>query len=138
MERRHRSTRPFSRESRRDHDHCRCQDRPASDSPDLGLPDGEGWVIVASRGGDTRLPGWYHNLRARPRATLQIGRKRLEVDAREATGEEHERLWEMVNNAYPGYAYYRERSGRHIPVVVLTPAGAGSTAAPAAESSPDG
>jgi hypothetical protein len=76
---------------------------------------------LSPRAGDTRLPGWYHNLRARPRATLQIGRKRLEVDAREATGEEHERLWEMVNNAYPGYAYYRERSGRHISVVVLTP-----------------
>jgi len=82
-------------------------------------PDGEDWVVVASRGGDKRLPGWYHNLRADPRATLQIGRKRLEMNAREATGEEHERLWEMVTNAYPGYAYYRERSGRHIPIMIL-------------------
>ena len=96
-------------------------------------PDGDGWVVVASRGGDRRLPGWYHNLRANPRATLQIGRKHLEVEAREATSDEHERLWEMVNNAYPGYAYYRERSERHIPVMVLTPERAGSTAEPAAD-----
>jgi len=56
------------------------------------------------------------------------------VEAREATGEEHERLWEMANNAYPGYAYYRERSGRHIPVMVLVPAGATSARS---ASSPD-
>jgi len=96
-------------------------------------PDADGWVAVASRGGDARLPGWYHNLRANPRATLQIGRERIEVEAREATGEEHERLWELVTNAYPGYAYYRERSGRHIPVLVLTREGTGSTAEPAAD-----
>jgi deazaflavin-dependent oxidoreductase (nitroreductase family) len=87
-------------------------------------PDGERWVVVASRGGDARLPGWYHNLRAKPHASLQIGRERVEVEAREVTGEEHERLWELVTNAYPGYNYYRERSGRHIPVLVLTPSGA--------------
>jgi deazaflavin-dependent oxidoreductase (nitroreductase family) len=99
-------------------------------------PDGDAWVIVASRFGDQRAPGWYHNLRANPRATLQISRKRIEVDAREATGEEHERLWEMVNNAYPGYAHYRERSGRHIPVMVLTRAGTIlSPASPAADAS---
>jgi deazaflavin-dependent oxidoreductase (nitroreductase family) len=100
-------------------------------------PHGDAWVIVASRGGDRRLPGWYHNLRANPRATLQIGRKHLEVAAREATGEEHEPLWEMVNNAYPGYAYYRERSGRHIPVLVLTRDDRAGTTEPASESSPD-
>jgi len=94
----------------------------ARSAPIWIYPDGEDWVIVASRGGDRRLPGWYHNLRANPRATMQIGRERIEVRARGATGEDHERLWEVVTNAYPGYAYYRERSGRHIPIVVLTPA----------------
>ena len=96
-------------------------------------PDGEAWVVVASRGGDRRLPGWYHNLRANARATLQIGRERIEVKAREAAGEEHERLWEMVTNAYPGYAYYRERSGRHIPMLVLTRDDRAGTTEPAAD-----
>jgi hypothetical protein len=27
-----------------------------------------------------------------------------------------------VTAAYPGYAYYRERSGRRIPIIVLEPA----------------
>ena len=92
-------------------------------------PEGDGWVVVASRGGDARLPGWCHNLRANPRATLQIGRKHMSVVAHEATGEEHERLWEIVTNAYPGYAYYRERSGRHIPIMVLLRATAVDTRA---------
>ena len=72
-------------------------------------------------------------LRANARATLQIGRERIEVKAREAAGEEHERLWEMVTDAYPGYAYYRERSGRHIPVLVLTRDGRAGTTEPAAD-----
>jgi deazaflavin-dependent oxidoreductase (nitroreductase family) len=83
-------------------------------------PDGDAWVLVASRFGDQRAPGWYHNLRATPRATLEIGRRQLTVLAREVSGDEYERLWAQVNRAYPGYAYYAERARRHIPVMVLS------------------
>ncbi|MBS4727334.1 nitroreductase family deazaflavin-dependent oxidoreductase [Mycobacterium sp. SM1] len=30
--------------------------------------DGDAYVIVASKGGDPRSPGWYHNLKASPNA----------------------------------------------------------------------
>jgi F420H(2)-dependent quinone reductase len=89
--------------------------------PLWAFPDGEAWVVVASRGGHPRRPDWYHNLRAHPEAQLRVGRASHRVRAREATGDAYRRLWIMVNAAYPGYAYYRERAGRHIPLMVLEP-----------------
>ncbi len=42
--------------------------------------------------------------------------------AREATGDEHERLWAEVTSRAPGYLEYDRRTSRHIPVVLLEPA----------------
>jgi len=99
-------------------------------------PHGDAWLIVASRFGDQRAPGWYHNLLATPRATLDIGRRQLTVLAREASGDEYERLWAQVNRAYPGYAYYAERARRHVPVLVLSVTG--TTTEPAADATGPG
>lgn len=41
--------------------------------------------------------------------------------AREATSEERERLWSRLVTYYGGYQVYRERTERHIPVVILDP-----------------
>jgi deazaflavin-dependent oxidoreductase (nitroreductase family) len=84
-------------------------------------PDGESLVLIASNGGSHRLPGWCANLRARPDAEVLVGREWRPVRAREAAGAEHDRLWRMVNQAYPGYDRYLEWAGRPIPLVVLEP-----------------
>jgi deazaflavin-dependent oxidoreductase (nitroreductase family) len=85
-------------------------------------PDGEALVIVASNGGSRRLPAWCLNLRADPAAEVQVRGERRLVHAREASGAEYDRLWRMVNDAYPGYARYRVWAQRPIPLVVLEPA----------------
>lgn len=92
-------------------------------TPLLYLDDGERVILVASRGGDARHPAWYHNLRANPRVGfLRRGGNRGSYDAREADGEERERLWARVNDLYSGYQTYQGRAGgRRIPVVVLDP-----------------
>jgi deazaflavin-dependent oxidoreductase (nitroreductase family) len=87
--------------------------------PLWAFPDGDAWVVVASRGGHPQPPAWYRNLVANPAARLVVGRTTLRVMAREADGTEYDRLWAKVNAAYPGYAFYRDRAGRHIPLVVL-------------------
>lgn len=91
-------------------------------TPLVYLPDGDRVVVIASRGGDTRHPGWYHNLRANPRATLLIDGRSANYQAREASGAEREQLWRRAVALYPGYAVYQRRAaGRQIPVMVLVP-----------------
>ena len=84
-------------------------------------PDGAALVVVGSSGGSPRTPAWVLNLRAQPEATLQVGREVRQVRAREATGDEYDRLWKMVVAAYPGYQAYLAWARRAIPLVVLEP-----------------
>jgi deazaflavin-dependent oxidoreductase (nitroreductase family) len=93
-------------------------------SPILYLADGESLVIVASRGGSDHVPVWWLNLQARPRTTVQVGRERREVVAREASPDERAALWPRLVAMYSDYAVYEQRTSRHIPVIILTPAGA--------------
>ena len=83
--------------------------------------DGENVVLIASKGGNPKNPAWFHNLRANPDTTVQIGTDRIPVRARVAEGEERERLWDLMVGVYGGYADYQERTPRKIPVVVLEP-----------------
>lgn len=84
--------------------------------------DGDALVLVGSYGGNGRTPAWVLNLRARPEATVQVRRRTQSLHAREAAGDEYDRLWRIVVAAYPGYAAYRTWVGHAIPVVVLDPA----------------
>jgi F420H(2)-dependent quinone reductase len=90
-------------------------------SPLLYIPDGERYVIVASKGGFPRNPAWFHNLRAHPDVTVQVGSAKRAVRARPASGEERERLWRRAVELYPPYADYQRRTERQIPLVVLEP-----------------
>ncbi|HET9914902.1 MAG TPA: nitroreductase family deazaflavin-dependent oxidoreductase, partial [Anaerolineales bacterium] len=84
--------------------------------------DGNGLVIVASRGGMDRHPGWYHNLKAHPEADVLLDGCSSTYTSYEATCEERERLWAMVCDRYSGYTTYQKRAGdRQIPIMVLTP-----------------
>ena len=89
--------------------------------------DGDGrYVVVASNGGSDRSPGWLHNLRAEPRAEVQIGRKRRQVAAEILTeGPDYDRCWKLVNevNRFRGggrYDHYQSLTERRIPLVVLS------------------
>jgi deazaflavin-dependent oxidoreductase (nitroreductase family) len=79
------------------------------------------YVVIGSFLGEPRHPGWVHNLRARPDASVQIGARRVAVRAREARGEERARLWERVVAVQPDYRQYEGRTQREIPVVILVP-----------------
>lgn len=86
--------------------------------------DGDAYLIVASKGGDPRSPGWYHNLRKNPRVEINVGPKRFGVTARPVLPDDSDyaRLWEIVNkNNADRYNGYQKKTSRPIPVVVLTP-----------------
>jgi proline iminopeptidase len=81
--------------------------------------DGDNPVIVASQGGAPDHPGWYKNLVKNPAAEVQIKGETFAVRARDAEGEERDRLWELMNQEWRHYEEYQQKTGRVIPVVVL-------------------
>jgi F420H(2)-dependent quinone reductase len=83
--------------------------------------DGDAYVVIASKGGHPRNPGWFHNLRAHPDTTIQVGSARIPVRARVATPEERERLWPRAVAVWGPYESYQRRTRRTIPLVVLEP-----------------
>ena len=83
--------------------------------------DGESYVVIASKGGHPRNPGWFHNLRAHPDTTIQVGADRRAVRARVATPEERERLWPRAVEVWGPYESYQRRTKRQIPLVILGP-----------------
>ena len=95
-------------------------------TPLLYLRDGERVVLIASKGGAPHHPSWLHNLRADPRVRFTAPDGLTgEYVAREAVGDERDRLWDEAVDYYAGYATYDERAGsRVIPVVVLERASA--------------
>ena len=91
-------------------------------SPILGIPEGGGIVIVGSNFGRAHHPGWIHNLRADPRARMEMNGTAQEVVAEEVTGEERDRLIVLATELYPGFpAYVKRAAPRHIRVMRLIP-----------------
>ena len=80
------------------------------------------YVVVASKGGAPDHPGWFKNIEADPDdVEIQVKDQRMPVRARVAEGEERERLWKLMNEVWPDYDDYQEKTDREIPVVVLEP-----------------
>ncbi len=83
--------------------------------------DGSRYVIVASKRGAPANPAWYHNLVARPTATIEVGTDRFEVRWEIAEGEERDRLFAQLAAELPVFADYQRRTTRRIPVITLEP-----------------
>ncbi len=77
------------------------------------------YLIVASNWGKDQNADWYLNLKKQPRATLEVNGKRIEVQSREATGEEYDRLWKFATEHHPPYLDYHKMTTRHIPIIVF-------------------
>ena len=85
--------------------------------------DGDGYVVVASNGGQDRPPAWLHNVRANPDVEIQVGRRRAAGRARivEAGDPDYPRLWRLVNEVNHGrYDGYQRLTERPIALVILT------------------
>jgi deazaflavin-dependent oxidoreductase (nitroreductase family) len=100
-------------------DHVGAKSGKGRATPLAYLRDGDDYVIVASRGGHPKNPAWFHNLKANPDTTIQVGRERIPVRAHVATAAQHKRLWPKVVDLYGGYQGYQDRTERKIPLVIL-------------------
>jgi deazaflavin-dependent oxidoreductase (nitroreductase family) len=86
--------------------------------------DGDNYLIVASKGGDPKAPGWYHNIKAEPDVEINVGPRRFPVTATPVLPDnpDYARLWKIVNkNNANRYENYQTRTTRPIPVIVLAP-----------------
>jgi len=82
--------------------------------------EGDTWIIVGSRGGDDRKPGWVFNIEANPEVKVRFGGSPVQrVRARIADDDERARLWPLVTGAQKRYAGYQSRTSREIPLVLL-------------------
>jgi deazaflavin-dependent oxidoreductase (nitroreductase family) len=90
-------------------------------TPLVYLRDGERYVIFASKAGAPTHPAWYHNLRAHPEVTIEVGTQTLEAVAADAVGAEREDLIARQVRASPTFGGYLTKTTRTIPAVVLTP-----------------
>ncbi len=87
------------------------------------LQDGDGYAVFASKAGAPTNPAWYHNLKAHPETTIELGSETLPVVAAEATGEERDRIYNEQAARRPQFAEYEKKTSRVIPVVLLVPTG---------------
>jgi deazaflavin-dependent oxidoreductase (nitroreductase family) len=83
---------------------------------------GADWIVIGSNAGHDKAPAWALNMRADAEVTVERAGQTAPYRAHEALGDEADRLWPVVVDAYPGYADYRTRTSRPIPLFVLEPA----------------
>jgi deazaflavin-dependent oxidoreductase (nitroreductase family) len=90
--------------------------------PLMAMFDNKKIALVASSFGRQHNQGWYYNLKAHPECEVEFHGERAKYIARETTGEEYNRYWQMAVSFYAGYEKYKLRAPhRHIPVMVLEP-----------------
>ena len=92
-------------------------------NPVAYLPDDRRYLIWAANGGAPNNPDWYHNLKAHPNTSIEVGSQAIDVVAEEATGVERERLWAKATERYPQLNEAARKTPRLIPMIVLTPGG---------------
>ena len=80
-----------------------------------------GWLVVGSAGGLPKDPQWFENLRATDHAVVELQDRRVDVAVRVLQGAERDDAFAQVVRENPRFADYETRSGRPMPVALLTP-----------------
>jgi deazaflavin-dependent oxidoreductase (nitroreductase family) len=90
-------------------------------NPVMYFRDGNNYVVTASAGGAVHNPGWYHNLKANPRTTIQVMGQKMTVTVEEALAQKREALWAQLVAQQAQFKGYESRTTRKIPMLILKP-----------------
>lgn len=83
--------------------------------------DGDDYVIVASKGGAPTDPQWYTNLKKESAVTIQVGANILSgMASTYALDANREKVWQSMVAIWPGFAEYKEKTTRQIPLVRIS------------------
>ena len=77
-------------------------------------------LIVGSYAGAPKDPAWVHNLRANPRAHIEVGTEAYDVLVRELPGDERDATYPKITAVAPVFAEYQANTTRAIPLFELT------------------
>ncbi|KAF0844998.1 nitroreductase/quinone reductase family protein [Nocardia caishijiensis] len=83
-----------------------------------------GDVLYVSSFIEDRYPAWYHNAKANPTVTIELGGEKFTAEADVLTGERYDEFaaWALTEN--PLLAEYQAKVDKPLPLVVLTRAAA--------------
>ena len=76
-------------------------------------------IIIGSKAGADTNPDWVHNLRANPRAHVEVGTDAYDVTSRELPKVERDGLFDKIVAAAPGFGEYQSKTSRVIPLFEL-------------------
>jgi deazaflavin-dependent oxidoreductase (nitroreductase family) len=88
-------------------------------APLVYTADDDRFVLIASKGGAPTHPDWFHNLRANPDVTVEIGTETFPARATVPEEPERTRLYDQMAGQMPQFGEYQKMTTRQIPVVVL-------------------
>ncbi len=77
-------------------------------------------LIIGSYAGAPKDPAWVHNLRANPRAYIEVGTEAYDVDVRELPDDERDATYPKLTEVAPVFAEYQAKTTRAIPLFELT------------------
>jgi deazaflavin-dependent oxidoreductase (nitroreductase family) len=82
----------------------------------FGVDDESRVFVVASKAGAPKHPAWFHNLRAHPAVTVELGDRSFPARAVVTTGAERDQLYGLVSGTG---SEYENNTDRIFPVIVL-------------------
>ena len=77
-------------------------------------------IIIGSYAGAPKDPAWVHNLRAHPRARIEVGTDTYDVAVRELPAGERDATYPKVTEMAPAFDEYQAKTTRVIPLFELT------------------
>ena len=88
------------------------------ETPLMYLDEGDDRFVFASKGGAPNHPDWYHNLKANPDVTVDVGTESYPATARVITGPERDGSTPPRWRPSP-FGDYEQKTTRKIPVIAL-------------------
>lgn len=76
-------------------------------------------IIIGSKAGSDTNPDWVHNLRANPRAHIEVGTAAYDVIARELPSAERDDVYPKIVELAPAFGEYQAKTSRIIPLFEL-------------------
>ena len=77
-------------------------------------------IIVGSKAGSDTNPDWVHNLRADPRARIEIGTDAYDVTGHELPAQDRDGVFARIVAQAPGFGEYQAKTSRVIPLFELS------------------